>query len=92
MARQKSVKPSKIFTVENFRLYSTAFQKMAERLCGTTFLSLASRRKASSIGLLCKLLDSQCRGPLQNFCPLIVSVTHAYSFHHVTDDCRCNGQ
>jgi len=62
-------------------------QKMAERLCGTTFLSLASHRKASSIGLLCKLLDSWCRGPLQNFCPLIVPVTHAYSFRHVTDDC-----
>ena len=28
-------------------------QKMAERLCGTTFLSLASHCKASSIGLLC---------------------------------------
>ncbi len=35
-------------------------QKMAEKLCGTTFLSLASRRKASSIGLLCKLLDLRC--------------------------------
>ena len=45
-------------------------QKMAERLCGTTFLLLASRRKASSIGLLCKLLDLRCRGPLPNFCPI----------------------
>ena len=59
---------------------------MAERLCGTTFLSLASRRKASSIGLLCKLLDLRCRGPLQNFCPVLTSVTHAYSFHHVMDN------
>ena len=62
-------------------------QKMAERLCGITFLSLASRRKASSIGLLCKLLDLRCRGPLQNFCPVLTSVTHAYSFRHVMDDC-----
>ena len=30
-----------------------SMQKMAERLCGTTFLSLASCRKVSSIGLLC---------------------------------------
>jgi len=59
---------------------------MAERLCGTTFLSLASHRKASFIGLLCKLLDSRCWGPLQSFCPIIVSATHAYSFHYVTDD------
>jgi len=62
-------------------------QKMVERLCGTIFLSLASCYKASSIGLLCKLLYSQCRGPLQNFCPLIVSATDAYSFCYVTDDC-----
>ena len=33
-------------------------QKMAERLCNTTFPSLASRRDAGSISLLCKLLDS----------------------------------
>ena len=59
-------------------------QKMVERLCGTTFLSLASCRRASSIGLLCKLLDLQCWG---YFCPVLTSVTHAYSFHHVMDDC-----
>ena len=47
-------------------------QKMAERLCSITFLSMASRRKASSIGLLCKLLDLQYRGPLQNFCPVLL--------------------
>ena len=61
-------------------------QRMAERLCGVTFSSLASRRYASSIGLLCKLLDLQCRGPLQDFCPTLTSVTHAYSFRHVVDD------
>ena len=61
-------------------------QKMAERLCGTTFLSLASRCRASSIGLLCKLLDLRCRRPLQNICPILTSVTHAYSFRHVTND------
>jgi len=60
-------------------------QKMAERLCGTTFLSLASRRKADSIGLVCKLLDSWWSS-LQNISPVIVFVTHAYSCH-VTDDC-----
>ena len=60
-----------------------SIQKMAERLCGTTFLSLASHCKASSIGLLCKLLDSQCQGPLQ---PVLISVMHAYSFSHLMDD------
>ena len=35
-------------------------QKMAEKLCGVTFLSLSPRREASSIDLLCKLLGSQC--------------------------------
>jgi len=45
-----------------------------------------SRRDAGSIGLLCKLLGSQCRQPLQNFCPTLTSVTHAYSFRHVLDD------
>ena len=63
-----------------------SIQKMAERVCGTTFMSLASRRNASSIGLLCKLLDLWCRRPLQNFCPVLTSVTHAYSFRHVMDD------
>ena len=62
-------------------------QKMAERLCGTTFLSLTSRRKASSIGLLCKLLDLRRQGPLQNFCPILTSVMHAYSFRHIMDGC-----
>ena len=36
--------------------------------------------------LLFKLLDSQCRQPLQNFCPTFISVTYAYSFRHVSDD------
>ena len=26
------------------------------------------------------------RGPLQNFCPLLTSVTHTYHLRHVTDD------
>ena len=64
-----------------------SIQKMAERLCGTTFSSLASRHKASSIGLLCKLLDSRCQEPLQGFCPVLTTVTYPYSFRHVMDDC-----
>ena len=52
-----------------------SIQKIAERVCGTTLMSLASRRNTSSIGLLCKLLDLQCRRPLQNFCPVLTSVT-----------------
>ena len=61
-------------------------QQAAERMCQVTFPLLSSRRKASAIGLLCKLLDGQCRGPLQNFCPLLTSVTHTYHLRHVTDD------
>jgi len=63
-----------------------SIQKLAEKLCGTTFSSLASRRNASSIGLLCKLLELQCRDPLQSFCPALTSVHYAYSFRHIGDD------
>ena len=35
-------------------------QKMAEKLCGETFLLLSTHCEASAIGLLCKLLGSQC--------------------------------
>ena len=53
-----------------------AVQKAAEKLCQTAFQSLSSRHKASAIGLLCKLLDSHCRQPLQIFSPTLISVTH----------------
>ena len=39
-------------------IYLNLTQKMAERFCGCEFPSLHSRRKASAVGLLCKLLDS----------------------------------
>ena len=61
-------------------------QKLAEKLCGTTFSSLSSRRNASSIGLLCKLQDLLCRDPLQSFCPDLTSIKYPYSFRHVEDD------
>ena len=63
-----------------------AVQKAAERLCQVSFQPLSSRRKASAIGLLCKLLDSHCRRPLQNFCPTLVSVTHSRYLRYVSDD------
>ena len=53
-------------------------QQAAERKCQVTFPLLSSRQKASAIGLLCKLLDGQCRGPLQNFCPHISYLCHTY--------------
>ena len=46
-----------------------AVQKAAERLCQVSFQPLSSCRKASAIGLLCKLLDSRCQQPLQNSPP-----------------------
>ena len=61
-------------------------QKMAGRMCNTTFSSLATHCNVSFIGLFCNLLDLQCREPLQNFCPILTSVIHAYSFCLVTDD------
>ena len=53
-----------------------AVQKIAEKLCQITFQSLLSHCKASTIGLLCKLLNSNCQQPLQIFCPILISVTH----------------
>ena len=61
-------------------------QKMAKKLREVTFSSLSAHREASAIGLLCKLLDSQCQGPLQTFCPTLVSITCARSLRHVIDD------
>ena len=64
-----------------------SIQKMVEKLCGTTFSSLASRCNANSIDPLCKLLDLRCQGLLHKFCPILTSVTHAYSFcYHIMDD------
>jgi len=57
-------------------------QKFAEKLCGTTFSSLSSRRNASSIGLLYKLQDLLCRDPLQSFCPALTSIKY---LRHVED-------
>ena len=62
-----------------------SIQKLAEKLCGTTFSSLASRRNANSVSLLGKLLDLQCLDPLQSFCSALTSVHYAYSFCHVGD-------
>ena len=63
-----------------------AVQKAAERLCQVSFQPLSSRRKASAIGLLCKLLDFHCQQPLQNFRPTLVSVTHSRYLRYVNDD------
>jgi len=54
-------------------------QKLAERLCGCVFPALQSRCAVSAIGLLCKLLNSRGRGPLQLFCPAFdTPTTHTY--------------
>ena len=63
-----------------------AAQKAAEKLCHTAFQSLSFHCKASAIGLLCKLLDSYCRQPLQIFCPTLISVTHPCHPQYVNDD------
>ena len=36
--------------------------------------------------LLCKLQNLRCPGLLQQFCPILTLVTHAYSFRHAIDD------
>ena len=64
-------------------------QKLAEKLCGTTFSSLAFHRSASYISLLCKLQDLLCQDPLQSFCPALTealaSMQYPYSFLHIED-------
>jgi len=63
-------------------------QKMAERFSGCKFPSLHSHREASVVRLLCKLLGSWGRGPLQHFCPAITTTpsTHAYSLRSLNCD------
>ena len=56
------------------------------RDCQISFQSLSSRRKAGAIGLLCKLLDSRCQQPFQNFSPTLVSVTHPCCLRYIHDD------
>ena len=63
-----------------------AVQKAAERLCQVSFQPLSSHHKAGAIGLLCKLLDSRCQQPLQNFSPTLVSVTHPRCLRYISDD------
>jgi hypothetical protein len=44
-------------------------QESAERVCGVEFPPLSGRRDAAAFGLLCKLLDGECIGQLQDLCP-----------------------
>ena len=53
-------------------------QKPAERVSGRVFPTLQSRRAASAIRLLCKLLDFRDRGPLQLFCPNFCSFCYPF--------------
>ena len=53
-----------------------SIQKIAERFSGCEFPSLHYHREASAVGLLCKLLDSWGRGPLQQFYPAIPPHQH----------------
>ena len=61
---------------------------MAEKLSECAFPSLHSRREASVVDLLCKLLDFQGRGPLQQFCPTFSTapLTHSYCLRSLNDD------
>ena len=47
-------------------------QATAERLCGHSLTALGDRRKAAAFGLICKLLDGECIGQLQQMCPVLV--------------------
>ena len=57
-----------------------AVQKMAEKLSECAFPLLHSRRGASAVGVLSKLLDFRGRGPLQQFCLTFATapLTHSY--------------
>ena len=59
-------------------------QTLAERISGRVFPTLQSRRAASAIRLLCKLLHFRGRGSLQLFCPNFVN--HSYSLRSVNTD------
>jgi len=53
-------------------------QILAERLSGCVFPALWSRRAASTIGLVCKLLDFCGRGPLQFFLSSLCHSSNPY--------------
>jgi len=55
-------------------------QWLAKRSSESTFPTLCSHCCASAMGLLCKMLASCCRDPLQLFCPAFV----ATQFHTLT--------
>ena len=42
-------------------------------MCGRQFTALADRRKAAAFGLVCKLLDGECIGQLQQMCPSLIT-------------------
>jgi len=48
-------------------------QERAEKMCGRQFTALADRRKAAAFGLVCKLLDGECIGQLQQMCPSLIT-------------------
>ena len=47
-------------------------QAIVERLCGHGFTALGDRREAAAFGLVCKLLDGECIGQLQQMCPDLI--------------------
>jgi len=65
-----------------------SIQKIAERFSGCEFRSLHSHCEVSVVQLLCELLDSQGRGKLQHFCPVIATtpLTHSYSLRSLNCD------
>ena len=72
-----------------------AVQKAAERLCQISFQPLSSRRKASAIGLLCKLLDKTMGLFLKDVCAstkssieMETSSNQTTQVHHVVLDPR----
>ena len=55
-------------------------QRSAQRICGSIFESLEVRREAAVFGLVCKLLDGDGRGGLNEFVPqLLVQPEHRSS-------------
>ena len=42
-------------------------------MCGRQFTALPVRRKAAAFGLVCKLLDGECIGQLQQMCPSLIA-------------------
>ena len=68
-------------TARGYLKHLDALQCWAASVCQSTFPSLESRRHATAIGLLCRLLDGEGRGDLQSLLPPFITSVPRRSSH-----------